>query len=99
DDASDYNTALGVAYLRQGDIPLAKEKLDRALKENPSNPKVHSARAMLFDRMRQPGKAESEFQEALHLAPNDPDVSNNYAVYLCQAGKADEGVKRFEQTA
>ena len=99
DDASDYNTALGVAYLRQGDIPLAKEKLDRALKENTSNPKVHSARAMLFDRMGQPSQAESEFQVALRLAPSDPDVSNNYAVYLCQIGKTDEGVKRFEQTA
>jgi type IV pilus assembly protein PilF len=99
DDASDYNTALGIAYMRQGDIPLAKEKLDRALKENPSNAKVHSARAMLFDRMGQPSQAESEFQTALRLAPDDPDVSNNYAVYLCQIGKADEGVKRFEQTA
>ena len=99
DDASDYNTALGIAYLRQGDIPLAKEKLDRALKENSSNPKVHSARAMLFDRMGQANQAESEFQTALRLAPGDPDVSNNYAVYLCQIGKADEGVKRFEQTA
>ena len=99
DDASDYNTQLGIAYLRQGDVPLAKEKLDRALKENPSNPQVHSARAMLFDRMGQPAQAEGEYQTALRLAPNNPDVSNNYAVYLCQIGKADEGVKRFEQTA
>jgi type IV pilus assembly protein PilF len=99
DDASDYNMALGIAYLNQGDVPLAKEKLDRALKENPNNAKVHSARAMLFDRMGQPSQADSEFQAALRLSPNDPDVSNNYAVYLCQVGKTDEGVKRFELTA
>ncbi len=37
-DAATYNTQLGIAYLRQGEIPLAKEKLDRALKENPNNP-------------------------------------------------------------
>src|ERR1700757_4239852 len=83
DDASTYNTQLGIAYLRQGDIPLAKEKLDRALKENPSNPEVHSARAMLFDRMNQPADADGEFKIALRLAPHDPNVSNNYAVYLC----------------
>jgi type IV pilus assembly protein PilF len=99
DDASDDNTQLGIAYLRQGDIPLAKQKLDRALQENPGNPAVHSARAMLFDRMGQQAQAESEFQSALRLAPNDPDVSNNYAVYLCQIGRTDDGVKRFEQTA
>jgi len=99
DDASDYNTQLGIAYLRQGDIPLAKEKLDRALKENPNNPQVHSARAMLYDRMNQPDQADKEFQTALSLAPDDPDISNNYAVYLCQIGKADQGVKRFEVVA
>ena len=98
-NASDYNTQLGIAYLRQGDIPLAKEKLDRALKENPSNPAVHGARAMLFDRMNEPAQADREFKTALSLAPNDPDVSNNYAVYLCQSGRTDEGVRRFEEVA
>jgi type IV pilus assembly protein PilF len=99
EDASTYNTQLGIAYLRQGDIPLAKEKLDRALKENPENPQVHSARAMLFDRMNDHKLADAEYQTALHLAPNDPDVSNNYAVYLCQTGRTDDGVKRFEVVA
>jgi type IV pilus assembly protein PilF len=98
-DASTYNTQLGISYLRQGDVPLAKEKLDRALKENPDNPEVHSARAMLFDRMHEPQQADAEFRTALRLAPNDPDVSNNYAVYLCQTGRATEGVKRFEEVA
>jgi type IV pilus assembly protein PilF len=99
DDASTYNTQLGIAYLRQGDIPLAKEKLDRALKENPSNPEVHGARAMLFDRMGLPAQADREFKTALSLAPHDPDVSNNYAVYLCQNGRTDDGVRRFEEVA
>lgn len=98
-DASDYNTQLGIAYLRQGDVPLAKEKLDRALQENPDSAKVHSARAMLFDRMGETKLADSEYQTALHLAPDDPDVSNNYAVYLCQLGRADDGVRRFEVVA
>jgi len=98
-DASNYNTQLGISYLRQGDIPLAKEKLDRALKENPDNPEVHSARAMLFDRMNQPAAADAEFKNALRLAPQDPNVSNNYAVYLCQTGRTTDGVHRFEEVA
>jgi type IV pilus assembly protein PilF len=98
-DASTYNTQLGISYLRQGDIGLAKEKLDRALKENPDNPEVHSARAMLFDRLSLPAQADTEFKTALRLAPQDPDVSNNYAVYLCQAGRTSDGVHRFEEVA
>jgi type IV pilus assembly protein PilF len=99
EDASTANTQLGIAYMRAGDIPLAKEKLDRALMENPNNANLHGARAMLFDRMGDQKQADSEFKTALALAPQDPDVSNNYAVYLCQTGRTDEGVRRFEQVA
>jgi type IV pilus assembly protein PilF len=98
-DASNYNTQLGISYLRQGDIPLAKEKLDRAMRENPDNPELHSARAMLFDRMHEPAQADAEFKTALRLAPHDPNVSNNYAVYLCQTGRTTDGVHRFEEVA
>jgi type IV pilus assembly protein PilF len=97
--AGTYNTQLGIAYLHQGDLALAKEKLDRALQENPSDPNVHSARALLFDRLGEVSKADTEFRTALHLAPHDPDVQNNYADYLCQVGRTDEGVRYFELAA
>ena len=31
-----------MAYMQQGNLPRAKEKLDRALQEDPANPNVHS---------------------------------------------------------
>ena len=98
-DAAAYNVQLGIAYLHQGDIALAKEKLDRALAEAPNSADVHSARAMLFERMHSPDQADAEFRTSLRLAPHDPDVVNNYAVYLCQNGRTDEGVRRFEEAA
>ncbi len=98
-DAASYNVQLGIAYLNQGEIALAKDKLDRALAENPDSADVHSARAMLFARMSEPSKADAEFRTALRLAPQDPNIVNNYAVYLCQHGRFDEGVKRFEEAA
>jgi type IV pilus assembly protein PilF len=98
-EAAADNTQLGIQYMNQGDLNLAKTKLDRALDEDPGNANVHSARAMLFERMSQPAKADEEFRTALKLAPHDPDVINNYAVYLCQNGRTDEGVKRFLEAA
>src|SRR5208282_2338614 len=89
----------GIQYLNQGDLNLAKLKLDRALQEDPGNANVHSARAMLFERMNLPAKADEEFRTALKLAPHDPDVINNYAVYLCQSGRTDDGVKHFLEAA
>ncbi len=98
-DAAAYNVQLGIAYLHQGDVALAKDKLDRALAEAPNSADVHSARAMLFDRMHDPEKADAEFRTSLRLAPHDPQVVNNYAVYLCQSGRTEEGVRRFEEAA
>lgn len=98
-EAAADNTQLGIQYMNQGDLNLAKTKLDRALEEDPNNANVHSARAMLFERMSQLAKADEEFRTALKLAPHDPDVVNNYAVYLCQNGRTDEGVKHFLEAA
>jgi type IV pilus assembly protein PilF len=98
-EAAADNVQLGIQYLNQGDLNLAKTKLDRALEEDPGNANVHSARAMLFERMNLLSKADEEFRTALRLAPQDPDVINNYAVYLCQNGRTDEGVKRFLEAA
>lgn len=98
-DASNYNMQLGMAYLNQGDLGLAKEKLDRAVAENPGDPNVHSAMAMLQDRLGHPDQADKEFKTALNIGPRNPDVLNNYAVYLCRTGRVDEGVKAFEEAA
>ncbi len=57
------------------------------------------ARALLFNRLHQPKQADREFREALRLAPKNPDFQNNYAVYLCNVGRTDEGVHTFLQAA
>jgi len=98
-DAASYNVQLGIAYMNQGDLARAKDKLDRAVTQDPDNADVHSARAMLFTRMGNAKEADNEYRTALRLAPNDPNVDNNYAVYLCQTGRTDEGVKRFLEAA
>jgi type IV pilus assembly protein PilF len=98
-DASNYNMQLGMAYLNQGELGLAKDKLERALRENPSDPNVHSTMAMLQDRLGHPELADKEFKAALNLGPSTPDILNNYAVYLCRTGRVDEGVKSFEEAA
>lgn len=98
-DAAVANTQLGSAYLNQGELALAKEKLDKAVAQDPNNPEVHSVRALMFVRLGEHDKADAEFRAALRLAPHDPNVINNYAVYLCQNGRTDEGVKRFEEAA
>ena len=97
--ASKANIQLGTAYLQQGKFALAKEKLDKALGQNPKDPDVHTSLGLLYDRTGEVKLADRHFREALRLAPDRPDLSNNYAIYLCKNGRADEGVERFSAVA
>jgi type IV pilus assembly protein PilF len=99
DEAAGYNVQLGLGYLQQGNLAVAKEKLERALKESPRNPKVHSAMGLLYERLGDPKRADDEYRTALRYAPKDPDVANNYAVFLCKSNRTEEGVKYFLEAA
>ncbi len=93
------NLQLGSAYLQQGNLPIAKDKLERAVKQAPRDPAVHGLLAMLYQRLGDDKRAETEHRAALALAPRDPEQLNNYAVFLCGAGRVDEGVSRFQEAA
>lgn len=99
DEASGYNVQLGLGYLQQGNLVVAKEKLERALRESPRSPKVHSAMGLLYERLGDPKRADEEYRTALRYAPKDPDVANNYAVFLCKSDRTEEGVKYFLEAA
>jgi type IV pilus assembly protein PilF len=97
--AGSLNLQLGIAYLQQGNLALAKEKLDRAAAQNPRDPIVHSARALLAEKLGNEREAEKLYLSAERLAPDSPDISNSFAVFLCRTGHPDEGVKRFQAVA
>jgi type IV pilus assembly protein PilF len=98
-DAAASNVKLGVAYMQQGNLALAKEKLERAEKQDPKNLEVHTSLAILYERLGRSEEAEREYQAALKVAPESADVSNNYAVFLCRAGKPDQAIRLFESAA
>jgi type IV pilus assembly protein PilF len=93
------NLQLGLGYLQQGNLPIAKEKLDRARSEDPDLPEIHGAMALLDERLGRDKEADKEYRAALRIDPHDPSMLNNYAVFLCSHGRPDEGVHNFEQAA
>jgi type IV pilus assembly protein PilF len=98
-DAAADNVELAMAYMQQGNLARAKEKLDRGMREDPSNPNLHAVYGQFYGRINDQIKAESEFREALRLAPNDPGPLNFYGVYLCNQHRVDEGVTKLLKVA
>jgi type IV pilus assembly protein PilF len=89
--AAAYNLQLGIDYFRQGNLSLAKEKLDRSMQQNPKNAQIYVASGMLYDRLGETNKADQYFSKAANLEPKDGDIINSYAVFLCRKGDYKKG--------
>jgi len=97
--AAGFNLQLGIAYLRQNNLALAKEKLERALAQNPRDPNVHAAMALLHERFGDAAAADRAYRNAIRIDGRNPDIQNNYAVFLCRSGRVEDGVERFQAVA
>jgi type IV pilus assembly protein PilF len=99
DRASEINLEIGIDHLRKGNLREAKEKIDRALSQNPRNAKAQMAAGLLYDRLGEMKKADAHFDRALALDPKNPDLANNYAAFLCKNGRYERGEKFALQAA
>lgn len=96
--ASEINLELGVDYLRRGDLKMAKQKIDRAVEQNPRNAMAQATAGLLYHRLGEPNKANSYFERAVSLDSKNPDILNNFAVVLCQQDRFERGEKYALQT-
>ena len=62
DEAAGFNVQLGLGYLQQGNLVVAKEKLERAERESPRDPKVHNAMGLLYERLGDAKRADDEIR-------------------------------------
>ncbi len=95
--AAEANVQLGAAYLRDGDLGLANEKLLKALEQNPKSVQGNSMYALLLNELGKTAKARIYFKKSIKLAPDDSAVRNNYGTFLCDQGEIDEAVVQFQR--
>lgn len=98
-DAAAYNAQLGIGYLQQNDVKAAREKIERALKQDPGNANVHTAAALLYDRMGDIDKADYHYSQVVRMRPRDPEALSNRAVFLCRNKRAAAGERIFLDAA
>jgi type IV pilus assembly protein PilF len=97
--ASDLNLELGYDYFRKGKLQEAKDKIDKAVEQNPRSANAQSAAGLLYDRLGEPKKAESHYERALSLDPKNPDIQNTYGAFLCSRNRFAQGEKYALQAA
>ena len=95
DEASDYNSDLGIQYLQKGRLNLANEKLLKSLEQNPDSAKSNHYFALLQERLGNNTLADQHFKKAISITPKSPEIRNNYGSFLCKNKRPQAAVKQF----
>lgn len=97
--ASQDNVTLGIKYLQAGNRDVAMQKIQKAIQQDPDNGAAYMGEALIYSATGDAAKADDAYHTALSKAPDDPEIQNNYAVFLCQHNKAADSEKYFLKAA
>lgn len=87
---------LAVGYFEQNQLPVALDEIKKALAADPDYAEAYGVRALIYMRMGETALADDNFKRALQLAPNNPDIANNYGSFLCQTDRVAESFRWFD---
>lgn len=88
---------LAVGYYQDAKYAIALDEVKQAIAADPDYADAYGVRALVYTAMRENALADENYRHALRLAPRNPDLSNNYGLFLCDAGgKPAEAMTYFE---
>jgi type IV pilus assembly protein PilF len=93
------HTELGSLYLLDGRSAVALEEARIALSVDSNYAPAYNLLGLTHMGLNEPRLAEDNFQQALRLAPGDPEISNNYGWFLCQNGREQASINYFMAAA
>ena len=89
------HTELASAYFERGNMGVALEELRIAIAADPNYAPAYSVLGLVHMDLRENAVAQQHFERGLRLAPNDPDINNNYGWFLCQTGREEQSIAYF----
>jgi len=97
--AAQDNVALAIQYLREGNRDAAMQKVQKAIDEDPDNANAYTAEALIYNANGDLPNAKKAYLTAMRKSSDDPEVENDYAVFLCQHGDAKGSIDYFQKAA
>jgi type IV pilus assembly protein PilF len=94
-EAAEINARLGLEYLGQHEVPLAKQKLLLALTQDANSPAVNDAFAYFLEKTDKPEMAEDYYWRAIKYGKDSGTALNNYGTYLYRQKRYHEALQYF----
>jgi type IV pilus assembly protein PilF len=91
------HTELAGAYYERGNMGVALDELRHATAADPTYAQAYGLLGLVHMELKETREAESSFERALRLSPNDPDINHNFGWFLCQNSREKESIRYFLQ--
>lgn len=88
---------LAIEYMKFGNMRVALENAEQAIAFDPAYQDAYLAKALIYMQLGVSAEAEKAFLQALKIDPANPEVNNNYGLYLCGNNRFDEAQARFDR--
>ncbi len=96
---SKVHVELGALYLQEGRFAVALEEARIALDSDGAYAPAYNLMGLTYMFLGENKLAEENFERALRLAPGDPEIGNNYGLFLCQSGREARSIDFFLRSA
>ena len=95
------HTELAAEYFYRGQLDVAIEEVNVALKTQPSYAPAYSVMGLINMSLNENTKALENFERATRLAPRNSEILNNYGWFLCQRypQRMDQAIEHFMAAA
>jgi type IV pilus assembly protein PilF len=90
---------LAATYYQKGQFNVALEEVQRALQLDPNYADAHGLLGLINMDLGKQSEAETNFQRALQLDGENPEILNNYGWFLCQSGRERQSLDYFRRAA
>ena len=94
--AAELNVQLAIGYIQRDQLEAAKDKLDKAIKQDENNLEARKTMAYLLTRLGMNDEADEQYQAAISIKSSDPGLHNSYGAFLCSIDRADEAMEQFK---
>jgi len=95
DDMAATRVSLGLGYLKMGNMPQAKQNLEKAKNFAPNMVQVYTAFAHYYEKVGEHELTVESYEKALSIKSDDADTLNNYGVYLCRQDQTQAAEQQF----
>lgn len=98
-EAGKINARLAMEYLKREQLQVAREKIEKALLQNPKDVNVQLSAGLVYERLNDKRRAEKHYRQALKSDADSPAAQNALGAFMCRNQEHAKGEAMFLKAA